>query len=117
MEKFNLERALKGEKVITRAGNKFIISGYNPKAYQTYRLCGWVEDRTGDNGRFYMEDGTYTMLFESEFDLFMDTEGYANIHKDEHGEWLDEKIYDSEKEATDFGNVSLTYYKTIKIEK
>lgn len=117
MEKFNLERALKGDKVRTREGKKFTISGYNPKAYQAYRLCGWIEDEHGDNGRFFSEDGRYTSVFQSEFDLFMDTEGYANIHRDAQGEWLDEKIYNSEKEATDFGSVSLTYYKTIKIEK
>lgn len=78
MKPFNLEKALAGEPVITRAGEKAKIAGYNPDAKKDSAVIGWVgaKARTwGADGRFY-DEGDQS----SSNDLFM---GLS-----EHKEWV-----------------------------
>lgn len=78
MKPFNLEKALAGEPVVTRAGEKVKIAGYNPDAKKDSAVIGWVgaKARTwGADGRFY-DEGDQS----SSNDLFM---GLS-----EHKEWI-----------------------------
>jgi hypothetical protein len=115
--KFNLERALKGARVITRNESQVTIGAVNEDANEHHKLAGWV---TGINIGWSL-DGVFEREKESPLDLFMAdkhiSEKYVNVHRDAVGEWVDDVIYDTYDDAYDCGvRVGCgTYHQTIKI--
>lgn len=53
MKPFDLEAALKGQKVILRDGRTATIAGYNPEATMSQQLLGWI----GENYNVWYADG------------------------------------------------------------
>ena len=68
MKPFNLERALAGEPVITRDGEKITIAGYNANAKKYNQLAGWDSDGAILSWNF---DGKFDTGHNSLNDLFM----------------------------------------------
>ena len=56
MKPFDLQAALKGDKVLLRDGSTAIVAGYNPNAAPTAHFVGWA-----DGGRLmsWNSDGSY----------------------------------------------------------
>jgi hypothetical protein len=112
MEKFNLERALAGEPVITRDGSEvtrlFLID-----VDSKYKLVGVVKKsllRWTDKGYFL------DITNKSENDLFMKPKENAiwvNVYKNEYGK-LFSRDYSSEEEAKESAD-NIGYLRTIKI--
>jgi hypothetical protein len=67
MKKFNLQKALAGEPVITRDGRPVKIAGYNPDADDTSKLAGWVNS----NVNSWHSNGKYWNDMNADNDLFM----------------------------------------------
>ena len=113
--KFNLERALKGARVITRNGDPVIIGGVNEDANEHHKLIGWVTSIAIG----WSLDGVFENGKVSNLDLFMAdkymSEKYINVHRDEVGEWVDDVIYDTFDEAYDSAVGTDTYHQTTQI--
>lgn len=114
-EKFNLTKALHGSDVVTRIDIPVKIIGYNGNAVNGMGVAGWVEDELFT----WTESGRFTKDGESIFDLFIlepnENIGFANVHEDDRGRWLDERIYDYHAAAVEHGELSPTYKGTIEI--
>jgi hypothetical protein len=67
MKKFDLERALAGDPVITRDGRPVKIAGYNENADHEFCLAGWI----GQIVYGWCKDGAYDSKREHDNDLFM----------------------------------------------
>lgn len=114
--KFDLERALKGAKVITRDGTEVTICGANNDASEHHKVIGWV--RSISLGWSF--EGIFERDKESHLDLFMAephrSKKYVNVHTDDMGDWVDECIYTDLKEAEEVGKGDDTYLQTIEIK-
>jgi hypothetical protein len=117
MEKFNLERALAGEPVITRDGRKVtqLVKFDSPEAI--YPLVGVVDGDSKSwtiNGKYSIINGDTPMGA----DLFMKPKENAiwvNIYKDEYGKLYTGGIdYNSEELAKTSADFKY-YLRTIKI--
>lgn len=113
MLKFDLQKALKGAKVITRNGWDVVITGYQKSNIPSNRVVGSV------NGMVigWHEDGVYQHdKRESIYDLFMFPEEeamFVNVYSDGIGTWVDEEIYFSKTQAKN--KACIGYVKTCKI--
>lgn len=112
MDKFNLQDAINGAEIVTRAGELMVFGAYNEHAHPSYRVMGWVNGK----GWYWGEDGRYLSTMDTETDLFMSNKHYVNIHKDEIGMWVDERIYENFNDAVECGRLSNTYHGTNNIE-
>jgi hypothetical protein len=116
MEKFNLERALAGEPVITRDGREVTRLVKFEADREGYPLMGVLDE----NVRSWTIDGRFATFSEnSPKDLFMKPKENAiwvNVYKREDGSLYIGGIYNNEQEAqnTKFTTFS-NYIKTVKI--
>lgn len=84
MLKFDLEKALAGEPVVTRDGQPVKIAGYNPDAHHLHQISGWIDGIVHGWGA----NGVFSDLFEKNSrDLFMaekpkvKKEGWVNVYR------------------------------------
>jgi hypothetical protein len=117
MEKFNLERALAGEPVITREGKEVTQLTYFKEAREQYNLVGLMEGVVCT----WNEKGTSILGHETSSDLFMKPKENAiwvNVYKNSFGKILLGSNWETEEEAIRFkddDSLNEGYLKTIKI--
>lgn len=118
LEKFNLQDALNGRPVVTRDGRFVKIAGYNPDAYNMYKLCGWtgtVAMSWDENGNYFDDQST------SVDDIFHPVEEkqprtfWVNEHKVTSKSSRFGKFHETEEEAMVVGRMSANYITTHKI--
>jgi hypothetical protein len=114
MEKFNLERALAGEPVITRDGREVTRLTYFKEARNQYNLVGLLDGVVWG----WDENGTSIVGYETISDLFMKPKENAiwvNVYKRKDGA-LDVGAFPfkSEAEAKE-KSLGSNYLKTVKI--
>lgn len=72
LEPFDLERAQKGDKVVTRDGREYTFGAYNKDAAIDYHIVGWI----GIVGCSHNKYGHHTIGIDSDDDLFMASNVY-----------------------------------------
>jgi hypothetical protein len=117
MKKFDLERALAGEPVITRKGKKVTELHLFKGGKLIQPLFGTIE---GEEGYFCFEkDGMYNYSStETSFDLFMAPEKksiWVNLYEYDNGQLWVGCYYNSLEEASKPGTHMGRYIKTIEI--
>lgn len=113
MEKFDLERALAGEPVITRDGREVTEIHLFKTVKTDYPLIVVVG---GDNHE-YTEEGKFNINVSSNDDLFMKPkviEGWFNVYLVGVKIWTSSAYESEERAKQNIGNFD-TYIKTIKI--
>lgn len=125
MKTFNLERALAGDKVVTRNGNKVLeIKKLNNTTSRGFCVVAMFTDDINTfnvDGRFYGNS-------DSEFDLFMSDEdeviifNYYNVYETDNenpnGKYIIGcDVFNTKLEAKLHGKNIQNYVKTIKIKK
>jgi len=119
--KFNLERALAGEKVLTRAGQEVVHLSYiDIEDYQDPRVFAIVKHGDKYEKIFCYDDGYYyTHKNPSHNDLQIIPKGeaiYANLYKDAEGIiYIHGDYFDSFAEAADSVDTKRIFIKTISI--
>lgn len=134
LEPFNLERALKGDAVITRNGCKVRLkNGYQVEKDWVYRLGGGIIDEEGNtvSARVWTIDGKYIEGKENPYDLFMVMAPKPKEEKKTKTYYVNifqlffpgqiitgVKVYESKEEAKEaaMNLVEFTYIKTISFE-
>ena len=113
MEKFNLERALAGEPVITRDGREVTRLTHFKEARGQYNLAGLIDGVIWG----WHENGISMVEFETNNDLFMkpkENAVWVNIYKRSDGGLIVGYYYDSEAKAKE-ESLANNYIKTVKI--
>jgi hypothetical protein len=120
MKPFDLEKALAGEPVITRAGRPAKIAGYSSDVRYEHRVLGWVDNQV----RGWYENGNYDGISQHPTDLFMaekpkvKKEGWVNVYNRPDAS-LPPKLsnaYIDEASARKSAIKSDAYVDTVKIE-
>ena len=115
MEKFNLERALAGEPVITRNGKEVTQLVYFHDVTHKYCVYGVVGGQVKTwciDGKFFYDDP-----WEGNADLFMKPKENAiwvNVYKRSDGALVAGHYYDSEAKAKE-KSLGRNYLKSVKI--
>lgn len=65
---FDLQRAIAGDKIVTRGGREVVFGGFNPRVQKSRCVSAWVND--GEVMLYYADGGVYGHCI-SEYDLFM----------------------------------------------
>ena len=116
MEKFNLERALAGEPVITRDGREVTQLAQFDMKQGKQCLIGVLDY---DLERWTVEGNYFLNKTEAQGDLFMkpkENAVWVNIYKDIDGRlYVGRDSYCSEADAKSEGGALYNYVKTIKI--
>jgi hypothetical protein len=113
---FDLQRALAGDKVITRVGRKIIDIAYFKYSRECSRIYAQLEDHTAPYPHF--EDGKWCNTQESDRDLFMapKTKTYwANVYENIYGAPGLGLVYATEEIAKS-NQSSESHIKTISFE-
>lgn len=114
MEKFNLERALAGEPVVTRDGREVTEIHLFKTIKTNYPLIVVV----GGDNQEYTEEGKFNINVYSNDDLFMKpkvVEGWFNVYVNNNGIVVTGVPYPSEEVAKVNIAEPSSYIKTIKI--
>jgi len=119
MRKFNLERALAGDKVVCRDGSKVIELKYFDNSHRGQRLVGIVEDSDGDIDICWWNDQGRFINFESEaeYDLFMaptEKTYYVNVYRRSDGHIKLGKIFNCKPDCAEGYSETMEYIKTIE---
>jgi len=116
MKPFNLERALSGDPVVMRNGEKVIAIYYLKEAESEQKIIAIRED-----GRyaFLFDGGKYYTESQSNLDLFMAAQEvtiWKNVYGVSNSDyWIGETDFKSEKDAINYANNGSAYIKTIPV--
>jgi hypothetical protein len=120
--KFNLERALKGEKVVTRAGHEVVhLINIKVKGYDDLPVFALIKGKDNEIYKgFYTIDGYFhSSKHESSYDLFMLTETklrFANVYELMDGHIVvDKELYETYYKAKKSIKNKNQYIKTISL--
>jgi hypothetical protein len=120
--KFNLEKALKGEKVVTRAGDEVVhLMHIQVKGYYDAPLLVFVKRKNNqvDRGWYTINGHFHSSASESVFDLFMLEESkgkFANVYEGTEGNiYVDNDLYDTYYRAKKSIKNKKQYIKTISL--
>ena len=120
--KFNLERALKGEKVVTRAGDEVVhLMHIKVKGYYGSPLLVFVKRKSNNvDSNWYTIDGYFhSSASESNFDLFMLEESkgrFANVYRGtEDNIYVDNELFETYYKAKKSIKNKKQYIKTISL--
>ncbi len=120
MKPFNLERALAGDRVVTRNGLEVIELQYFKKR-ERFKVLALIEVEVGENGEFkaYNDDGTFCQKMNAHYDLFMAPKVktyYVNLYRDDELMVTGKICFESEELCLAKRNLDLEYIKTISFE-
>jgi hypothetical protein len=114
MEKFNLERALAGEPLITRDNTEVTEIHFFKTCTKGYSIIAVIG---GEKQGFYNDGSYWGDGNDHRLDLFMKpkvVEGWFNVYGNDNAIRISNVCYSSEEEAKSKAE-SCTYIKTIKI--
>lgn len=112
-EKFNLQDALNGRPVVTRAGESVKIAGYNPDADYIHKLCGWagaVAISWAENGKLFDNQDTDDDLFHP-----VEEKQPRTFWVNEYSDGIAERFFQSYEDAKAHGEHFKGYITTHKI--
>jgi hypothetical protein len=115
MKTFDLTKALAGEPVVTRDGEKVTEIYYFQTSNEGRKLVSVIGGKTYS----HFEDGTISKFNEVNYDLFMAPKVktfYVNVYKNEDGEIFMGCVADSLQKTKEIRDINVSFLKTISFE-